>query len=147
VCLLVSDGPWDRSKLMVLADRCAAAGAPAELLPWFQMTKGLADYRAGSFAQAAERLQKLSVGPSPPSRLVTVQSYLAMAYQKLGRAGDAASVEKARREILKYLASVNNLQFSGESVVDRLVCEIACREFDAGVANEPPAQPPGTGMH
>lgn len=97
----------DLGPILRLAD-CAITGTEQSFdYCWFLLVKGMADYRAGHFENAVERLnQVISLGREtrysntrPLSG--TAHAYLAMAQHRLGHDAQAAQAIKRAKEIME----------------------------------------------
>ncbi|HMJ89331.1 MAG TPA: hypothetical protein VK530_05925, partial [Candidatus Acidoferrum sp.] len=72
-----------------MADVAIAAGPSHPAWTYFQLAKGLADYRQGLFNAAAERLEQVAGKSGDMYRTAQARSILAMAQQHLGKTNDA----------------------------------------------------------
>ena len=80
-CLLLPATGDILERAVALADRALAAGPEHEAFQWFQVVKGLAEYRQGQYERAMERLQKtmpLIVPPNPALLLSMAQHRLGL---------------------------------------------------------------------
>jgi len=93
-CLLMPSAVEHRERLSELAERAVASGYRDFRLSFFDVTKGMAEYRDGRFQSAVEWLQKNSRF-SDQAMASLAQSFLAMAYHRLGES------EKARQALNK----------------------------------------------
>jgi tetratricopeptide (TPR) repeat protein len=87
-CLILPDSGADLDVVAQLADTAAAA-TNHRATPWFQLVKGLADYRQESFNSAVEWLNKTLMEPGEPQREVAAYMVLAMAHFRLKQADEA----------------------------------------------------------
>lgn len=116
----------------------AQAGLPAAFVQWFQLTKGMAEYRAGRYEQAVEWLLKPR-GVLTPAGVATADLYLAMAYRRAGRAAEAAAaLERATRAMDKSAPPAGGDR--GIEALNWVVAELTRREAEQLLrARTPPA--------
>ena len=88
-CLFVPPPASDFSSIAKLVETAVAAGPNHQYWPYFQFVKGLAEYRQGRFASAAEWLQKVLGRSDDIYRTVQAQMTLAMAQYQLKQAEEA----------------------------------------------------------
>ena len=89
-CLILPDSGVDLKAVSAWADTGVTAGKDSSDLPWFQLCKGLAEYRQGRFASAAGWTQKtLSRAGDMADRDVAAYVVLAMAQYRSNRSDDA----------------------------------------------------------
>jgi serine/threonine protein kinase/Flp pilus assembly protein TadD len=105
-CLLAPDAVPDLRPVMQLADRAVTGTQHHTGYRYFLLTRGMADYRAGQFANALDWLnQSLSLAREPrygsESELVArTYLFLAMAHHRLGHADQARhALDQARQRI------------------------------------------------
>jgi serine/threonine protein kinase/formylglycine-generating enzyme required for sulfatase activity/tetratricopeptide (TPR) repeat protein len=82
-------------RLNAAAARAAKAlqlGQGSASLPWFQLADGMADYRAGRFAIAAEKLERARAEQKLPIGQALNDSFLAMAKHRAGQPAEARVV-------------------------------------------------------
>jgi serine/threonine protein kinase/tetratricopeptide (TPR) repeat protein len=97
-CALAPDSVPDFARVDRLAERCLAGTETDVNRGYFVIAKGLADYRAGRYEAAVERLRVTGAGSSDAIPLAC----LAMAHHRLGRHDDArAALESARALLAK----------------------------------------------
>jgi tetratricopeptide (TPR) repeat protein len=116
----------DPALVQRLVDRAIAPGAAPALVPWFNLCKSLAEYRAGRHDAAIEWAGRARTLVSAPG-LATLDFITALAHHKAGRAQDA-------RDVLAIGLERFNTQVPRPAVDDMgssenyLVCEILRRE-------------------
>jgi serine/threonine-protein kinase len=135
-CLLAPASPEDTFRLAALADRAVAAGRNPELLVWFHLAQGLARYRLGKDALAAEALRTVrdETRASENCR-TTALAYLAMAESRLGDSdGAKRSLEEART---RQTMNTPDPELPPDWH-DWLISEIALREAEALIGRQPP---------
>jgi tetratricopeptide (TPR) repeat protein len=101
---------------------------------WFQLMKGMSQYRAGSFDTAVNWLTD-SLTPDLPHRTAAAEAYLAMAYHRLGKPEEAKKFlaqAEDRAARLTPRPGVGDLAEGG--IENWLVCQTALREARALVA-------------
>jgi serine/threonine protein kinase/Flp pilus assembly protein TadD len=91
-CLLLPPSPADFEAISKWVDTAVAAGAGHNCWVYFQLVKGLAEYRLGHFAEAVKWLQDAAANQSTPAH--TVQAYMiwAMADYQLKKFDEARSL-------------------------------------------------------
>jgi WD40 repeat protein/serine/threonine protein kinase/predicted Zn-dependent protease len=144
-CLLVPDAVADLAPVVDLVGRATTGREQHGDYPWFLLCRGLADYRAGRFADAVDRLDRcLAAGGRAPYRDVLAHLVLAMAHHKQGHADDARkALEKARALVDQGLPKPDK-EGLGSDWHDWLHCRILQREAEALVSGKPqPAGPTG----
>jgi eukaryotic-like serine/threonine-protein kinase len=90
-CLLVPDAAADKDTVQQLAQRAVASTQAVGGIGWFQLNKGIAEYRAGRPEQALHWLgesQKQSYSSQGPHKAMA-ELFRAMAHARLGRTGEA----------------------------------------------------------
>jgi tetratricopeptide (TPR) repeat protein len=126
-------------RLVEMADRALAGDAPAPDLSWFQLAKGIAEYRVGRFDAAARWLAKV-----PPSELADynlAQLYLAMAQYRLGDRARAAETFARAAKIMEHEPQPGTGKLINE-FHDQLFALLALREAEAMIRG--PATAPAT---
>src|SRR5262249_17808487 len=114
-CLLAPAAVPDLAPVLQLAERAVTGTQHHWGYRYFLVSKGMADYRAGHFALAIDRLnQMLSLEREPwysadPYLVGTAHLFLAMAHQRLGHADQARrALDQARRIEPRYTKSGGN---------------------------------------
>ena len=130
VCLLMSSPVEDRKRLCELADRAVASHYGAYYIPLFGATKGMAEYRDGRLHSAIQWLQK-NTGLADRNMAPAIQSFLAMAYHRLGQSDKARqALEKAnqlRAQLSEHVGEVNEIS----GFQDWMIGQISYREAAA----------------
>ncbi len=101
---LASSCPFLREQNAVqkLADRLVTGTDKHPFNPFFQLARGIADFRAGRSGEAIERLQRCLKYPflAQPQHYTLTQLFLSMAYEQAGRKDEARrTFEQARARI------------------------------------------------
>jgi len=96
-CLFVAPPAFDFGAIEKLVGTAVAAGPTHQYWPYFQFVKGLAEYRQGRFASAADWLQKVLGQSDDIYRTVQAHMTLAMAQYQLKQ------TEQARVTLAKGL--------------------------------------------
>jgi serine/threonine protein kinase len=120
-CLLRPDSVSDPGLVRQLANRAATGTEQRIYYRWFLLTQGMADYRAGEYAKAIERLNKsLSLAGDPryrlgesrdPSLAGTAYVFLAMAHQQQGHTLEARHwLDQATRVIQQIGRKTGQIQ-------------------------------------
>jgi tetratricopeptide (TPR) repeat protein len=139
-CLLT---PPDKElpQLIEMTDRAVRLGESHPFLPWFELARGLAAYRAGKFLETTNWLRPLLETQWHGLGMSTARVYLAMAEHQLGNSQQAlehiASVRGTHAEMLDAGADW------GDGWHDWLILELALEEAEALVsaAPGPPVEP------
>jgi serine/threonine-protein kinase len=127
VCVLVPDAVSDFSRVERLARLLAADTKNQTLRRWWDLTRGMIDFRAGRHAGAVEWLGRFSPKADGTHSDVSGFAVLAMAHHRLGHAGEArASLDAARA----VLATKPQGATPGSSWRDWVQCELLCREAE-----------------
>jgi serine/threonine protein kinase/Flp pilus assembly protein TadD len=107
-CLLVPPASADLETLSKMADTAISAGPGQGGWPYFQLVKGLAEYRLGHFTNALEHLARVQAWSGKPDPYRTTQADLivAMAQYQLGqkdqaRATLSTAVERINTKLAK----------------------------------------------
>jgi tetratricopeptide (TPR) repeat protein len=128
VCLLTDLPVGEMSRLQRLADQALASNEDGSVLPWFALTKGLAEYRAGRFDSALQfmdKAQSLNGGAAK----ATIDLIRAMAHQRLNDRERARELlEKAIVRMDKELAKPGVEPLSGAE--NWLICHVLRREAE-----------------
>ncbi len=116
-------------------------GAGTTLIPWYQFARGMAAYRDGQFAPAADWLRAAHESISAIQFKIAIELFRAMAEARLGQNDSArARLDGARRALLESAPPAADL---GAGWHDWLICQIALREAEALILYDPvfPADP------
>jgi tetratricopeptide (TPR) repeat protein len=100
-CLLVPRLLPNTKPALQLAQRAITGTEKHEAFRWFQLDKGLADYRAELFAASVEQLQKMTPKPDGGPEDATAFIIMAMAHHRLRRPTEAAAALAKADAILK----------------------------------------------
>ncbi|MGO9917396.1 MAG: protein kinase domain-containing protein [Isosphaeraceae bacterium] len=139
--LLTAPPPADRTRLTALAELAVTDGAGTTLIPWYQFARGMAAYRDGQFAPAADWLRAAHESISAIQFKIAIELFRAMAEARLGQNDSArARLDGARRALLESAPPAADL---GAGWHDWLICQIALREAEALILYDPvfPADP------
>jgi tetratricopeptide (TPR) repeat protein len=105
-CLLdpeVTADPAAMATVQRLADLAVGPDTNKAHLPYFRLTKGMAEYRAGRHASAVTWLTKVRETAAYAGTAELADIYLAMAYHRLGRGVEAsASLDRAAAALRRY---------------------------------------------
>jgi WD40 repeat protein/tetratricopeptide (TPR) repeat protein len=129
-CALLPDSRVDPRQFLRIADRVVKAGANSPLLPYFELIKGMAEYRAGRWARAAVWLQK-SPQFSNWNRNLPAQALLALAYHRLGQSDRARQALERARGMRDQLPKVGEESFPTYNFNDWLIGHMVYREAAA----------------
>ena len=117
-----------------------AVKAGGQFLPWYQMSKGIADYRMGNYVAA---LNELAVAePKLGSRQgeVTSKLFQAMSLQKTGMMAEARAAFDAASQSLQrgdQVPGVDDLGYDG--IENWLICHVTLREAQQTLGISAPA--------
>jgi hypothetical protein len=128
-CVLLAGGSEDRNRLARLFDLWFTKLPDDHLaMPCVLMTRGLADYRAGRWADAAGWLEKGLAKQPPVHAQASAHFLLAMTQQRRGQS-DAARATLARAQEITQ-RQVPTLEKSGWSWHDWLINDLLRREAE-----------------
>jgi tetratricopeptide (TPR) repeat protein len=131
-CLILPFSGVDLKAMGELADRAVTLGNQSEYLPWFQLSKGLADYRLGHFAGATNWTQKalMSAGQQR-ERDAAAYLVLAIAQMQLKQASVARlALRKAAEILAEKLPKLDGADL-GDQWNDRIIADALMREATA----------------
>ncbi len=100
-CLILPPSPGDAAAINQMLVTAQTSGTNQETVLNAQFVQGLAEYRGGNFAGAANRLQKFATSSDDSTGTVKVLTVLAMAQQQGGHA------EPARATLAKVLDTIS----------------------------------------
>jgi WD40 repeat protein/serine/threonine protein kinase/tetratricopeptide (TPR) repeat protein len=129
-CLLMPDATHDSQRLVRLTERAIELHPTHRFRAWFDLTKGMADYRADKLASAVEVLQKNPTFTGW-SKEVPAQAYLAMAYHRLGQSAKARQALEKARQAREQMANPGQSNFRAVDIQDWVICALAYREATA----------------
>ncbi len=130
-CLLTPDAVTDFESVMKLADFAVKKIGSNPWIRWIQLTKALAEYRAGHVAAAIEWLQRVSPKANGDCLDATAFAALAMACQQQGQAEEArAALERGRAILAHKLPKLDKGQQFGDDWHDWLRCQILLHEAE-----------------
>jgi Flp pilus assembly protein TadD len=123
-CLILPPPAADLETIGKMADTAVAAGPDHKSWHYFQFVKGLAEYRQGHFASAAEWLQKVAGREGDPHRTVAAYMVLAMAQYQLKQVDEArATLAKGVKLADSKLATLGGPQWN-----DQITAQVLTRE-------------------
>jgi tetratricopeptide (TPR) repeat protein len=134
VCLLTPTPVGEMAKLQALVDQALASKEDENLMPWFSLTKALAEYRAGQFEPCLKFLHQTETINGPPAR-ATADLLRAMAHHRMGHPDQARSfLVQARERMDSKLAKpgVDRIEASE----NWLICHVLRREADQLIDHE-----------
>jgi hypothetical protein len=139
-CMLLPDATRDLGGQLRLVDVVFAPGSGDEAAqPWFQMLKGLAEYRQGNYAAAVDCLEESRpafAGTFAPAK-ATATFLLAMAHHRLGHTEQGRALfSEARQYMDREMPSAGEDDLAGVNVEDWLICHVIRREADAHFAGK-----------
>ncbi len=132
-CLILPP-PADRvEKIAKMAELAVQVGATNEAWPYFQLVKGMVEYRQGHFSAARPWLEKVVAQPDAPARTVQANAMLAMTQYQLGQTNDArAALAEGIRIVEKKLAQIDRIDWS-----DQIIAKVLLREAHQVVMGTP----------
>ncbi len=131
VCLLMPDAVADLDRVVQLADRNVKGNEKYHAYNWLVLDKGLAEYRAGQYAAAVERLTKLSPHSDGVHLDASVFAVLAMAQHRLGQAEAArAALSSAQAIIAKKTPDPAKSRPLGHDWPEWLHCRVLSRQAE-----------------
>jgi WD40 repeat protein/serine/threonine protein kinase/tetratricopeptide (TPR) repeat protein len=129
-CLLAPGAVEHRQRLSQLADRCVARGYNHGYLVYFQLAKGMAHYRDGRLTSAVDWLEKSRRYPVL-SKEMRAQSFLAMAFHRLGQREKARGALDKARQLMEQAPKAAGSVAMFERSADRIMGQISYREAAA----------------
>ncbi|MCY2954923.1 MAG: quinolinate synthase NadA, partial [Planctomycetota bacterium] len=138
-CLFAPESGIDLSKACALADRAVSAG-DHEWLCYFQVAKGLAEYRVGRFKEASNWLtQSVTATRGSPAVHCFIEGALclAMAQHRLGNADEAVKLLREAVEALEQKVSKPGDADFGAGFHDWIICQTLRREAEALIGATP----------
>jgi tetratricopeptide (TPR) repeat protein len=133
-CCLAPGGLDDYKPVLALADRTVSGSENSADYRWFLLARGMADYRTGDFARAADWLRRsLSPGRELPIRDGLAHLFLAMVHYRLGRTNEARLALAQARLMGERIALINASDI--ENWPDTLRFHIARREAEELLGN------------
>jgi serine/threonine protein kinase len=126
-CMILPPPAADLDTLARMADLAVAAGPTSEYWPWYELVKGLAEYRQAHYDAAIEWLRKILGPGGEPTRSAEAHAITAMAQYKQGQADDARATLASGHDF----AQENLEKYTGPNWQDRLTALALMREADA----------------
>jgi WD40 repeat protein/serine/threonine protein kinase len=120
--------PGDASVLAQLAETAVRLGTNHTYFIYFQFAKGLAEYRQGRFAGAAQWMSNVSAAGGAPSRQAEAQFVLAMAQCRLNRPDQARAALSAGVEIVEKKLPKLESGDIGQDWIDWIIARALMRE-------------------
>jgi hypothetical protein len=114
-------------------DRVIATDSPKWLVPWCNLSKGLAEYRAGNDQAALDWLAQAR-GLNVISARATLDLLTAMACQRLGRAGEARDALGRAVNLMETQLANTGTDVLDANVEDWLTCQILRKEAEGMIA-------------
>ena len=136
-CLFVPPPASDLSTIAKLVETAVAAGPNHQYWPYFQFVKGLAEYRQGHFAGAAERLQPLLAKNADAYRTVQAHMTLAMAQHQLDQLDQARVTLAKGLEIAEARFPKAGKASLDEQWHDWIIAHVLMREAKALIEGAP----------
>ncbi|HXG09371.1 MAG TPA: tetratricopeptide repeat protein, partial [Gemmataceae bacterium] len=134
ICALDPDAVGDPEGVVRLADRAVTTGKKHRHYPYFLLVRGLAEYRAGRPAAAADWLQRLSPQAKPQQFAhldAMTFAALALVHHRLGRDAEArAAAATARAIVADKMPDPGKGQPFGDDWIEWLHCQHLCREAE-----------------
>jgi len=129
VCLLTQVAPAELAEANRLAELAVTGGSTSPWLAYFQSVKGLAEYRQGHFASAAEWTQKALARPgADDQRDVQASMVLAMAQQQMNQTKEARATLATGCELARTKLPMINSTDLGWDWQGVLIANILMRE-------------------
>jgi tetratricopeptide (TPR) repeat protein len=124
--ILIPDSGYDPAAIDRLIDGALADGRGA-LVPWFTLTKGMIEFRAGRYESAVTWLERARKLLESPVYQATVESYSALALHKLDRSEQAKAAWNAASSLWNQRLPKPGKDDLGD-VDNWLIAQIARRE-------------------
>jgi len=137
--LLMPEPPVELSRILQVVEN-AIASEPDVGLPWFQITKALAEYRSAHYQQAIDWATSGRNTPDEVHRKIQADLIIALARYKLGLNDQAKlalseAAEWIEKDLLHPGIDLN------EQVQEWLICHILLREANELILQQKPATP------
>jgi tetratricopeptide (TPR) repeat protein len=130
-CLLVPGAVADLDGVLKLADRVVTGTEKDPSYRYYLFGKGLAEYRAGRYAEAVQWLERVAPKASGGEIDASAFAVLAMARQRQGQAEEArAALEQARAILAHKLPKLDKGEHFGNDWHDWLRFQILFREAE-----------------
>jgi tetratricopeptide (TPR) repeat protein len=142
-CLRPSADSALLAKALDLTRRGVELGQSSSLLPWYQLSLGLAEYRNGQYADAAQTLAVAEKADGrPPEFLEIARFFRAMSLFRLGRAEEARTLfTQAVAQMPPFPQDARQQLENGKPLShDHLICWMAYKEAQS-LLNPPSAKP------
>jgi hypothetical protein len=122
-----------------LSSSDAGANSSSGDAPWRWVALALMEYRRGHWAEAAQRCQSLPSADTNPARIAAVRLIHAMAWQRLGKSGEAVAELKQGREWVeaKFHTGLTAGLNSEGAWFDWAMVQILLREADGVIKSAP----------
>jgi tetratricopeptide (TPR) repeat protein len=142
-CVRPSTEKAQLEEVLALARKAVQLGKDSQLLPWFQMALGMAEYRSGHFAEADAALIAAAKGDEDnPHVAGTSALYRAMSLFRQGKEDEARKLATAAAATMKPLPKDDKNPLAGNASPDDLILWMAYKEAKALIKFEPaPAAP------
>jgi len=136
-CLILPSSGVDLEIMGELAERAVRLGKQSPYLPWFQLCKGLAEYRQGHFAEATNWTQKTLASAGPQlERDAAAYLVLAMAQMNLKQENVARIAWRKAATILNQKLPKLDAGDLGNQWGDRIIAEALMREATKALDGE-----------
>ena len=137
-CLLLPDSGVDMRSISQWADTALSPGKPSDDLPWFELCKGLAEYRSGQFASALDWSKKAMSHPGgPPERDLEACLILAMAQYRFAQPNEArATLDKGIQIAQSKLPTLESGDLGGQWI-DWLIAHALLDEAKVLIEGQP----------
>ncbi len=151
VCLLVPPVASELEAVLKMADRAVTLNPGPQLMPWVQLAKGLAEYRAGHHESAIQWCEKGVKGQRPGQsiypwyRTAMAHSVQAMAHYRLNQLDEARDELAKGSEVLEAQSKRYESRGLDGAWSDWLICQILHREADALIGDKADATESGDG--
>jgi WD40 repeat protein/tetratricopeptide (TPR) repeat protein len=133
-CMRPSNDKAHLDAALALARRAVTLGKDNELLPWFQMGVGMAEFRSGNDAAADEALRAAADAAKANSNYYisdTTAFYRAMILFRQGKPAEARRIATEAASRMKPLPADENNPLAGGAAPDDLILWMACKEAKA----------------
>ena len=141
-CLCSTHDSTRRETALALARQAVKLGKTDPLLPWFQTTLGMAEYRCGNESTPAQALLAAAeAGKDNPYLTELVAFYRAMDLFRQGMAGEARKLALAAAAKMKPLPKDDKNPLVGDADHDDLILWLAYKEAKALIQFNPSPPP------
>jgi hypothetical protein len=132
-CVLLPPSPGELRQCAALIDRAVATG-DAGLMPWYRLTQGMVEYRAGHFEECVKWCAESrdTMRESSRTTVAAAEFFVAMGHHRLGHVGEAREAfERAGLIMETQVPKVGTDDIGIGNLEDWLIAHVVYREAEA----------------